>query len=104
MSEPKVISINRDFTHTPGGRYAKESEYSAEEFREKHLVPPLTKGERLIVDIDGTAGYGTSFLEEAFGGLARKFGSEFVEQHVEIKTDGREQYKAEIERFIRDAE
>lgn len=25
----------------------------------------------LLVDLDGTAGYGTAFLEEAFGGLVR---------------------------------
>ena len=28
--------------------------------------------DRLIVDLDGTAGLGTSFLEESFGGLIRR--------------------------------
>ena len=27
---------------------------------------------KLIVDLDGTAGLGTSFLEESFGGLIRR--------------------------------
>ncbi|SUC38133.1 STAS-like domain-containing protein [Prevotella pallens] len=28
--------------------------------------------EKFIIDLDGTAGYGTSFLEEVFGGLIRE--------------------------------
>ena len=36
------------------------------------------KGEKLEIDLDGTEGYATSFLDEAFGGLARKYGKEKV--------------------------
>lgn len=32
----------------------------------------LEKGENLTIDLDGTSGYGTSFLEEVFGGLIRE--------------------------------
>ena len=31
------------------------------------------KGEKLTINMDGGYGYPTSFLEEAFGGLARKY-------------------------------
>ena len=51
-------------------------EYSGEDFREKILAPAFAKckknGEQLTVNLDGGYGYGSSFLEEAFGGLVRK--------------------------------
>ena len=70
------ISIARDYTKTPGGRFIKEGDYSGEDFREKMLFPAFKemkeKGDKLTVDLDGGYGYGSSFLDEAFGGLARK--------------------------------
>lgn len=35
------------------------------------LKSSIETGEELIVDLDGSNGYGYSFLEEAFGGLVR---------------------------------
>lgn len=35
------------------------------------MIPMLAQAEILIIDLDGTDGYGSSFLEEAFGGLVR---------------------------------
>jgi STAS-like domain of unknown function (DUF4325) len=67
----RTISIAKDFTRYPSGRYMKHSRTSGEEFRERFLIEPLAKGERILVDLDGTIGYGSSFLEEAFGGAAR---------------------------------
>ena len=71
------ISILKDFSRTPGFRYRSDGPYSGEEFRESILEPlfedPSTD-EKIEIDLDGVAGYATSFLEEAFGGLARKFG------------------------------
>ena len=72
------IKISRDFTPTPGPRYIKESDIdnSGESFRKKILYPTFLRAleskMRLVVDLDGTAGYGTSFLEESFGGLIRE--------------------------------
>lgn len=72
-----IFSIAKDFTDTPGLRYKHQSEFSGELFREEHLRRLLktyqeTK-EPIIIDLDGVFGYPTSFLEEAFGGLAREF-------------------------------
>ena len=67
-----TISIARDFSVHPGGRTPGDGPYSGEEFRETFLVPVLLASERVIIDFDGTRGYGSSFLEEAFGGLIRK--------------------------------
>lgn len=77
-----IIRIATDFTETPGARYRIEGDFSGEEFRESILEPKFleakSKVEQLTIDLDGGYGYPTSFLEEAFGGLARKYGSASV--------------------------
>lgn len=68
----KMISIAKDFSPTPAGRYSTDGPKSGEHFRELLLVPALAQQADVTVDLDGTLGYGSSFLEEAFGGLIRK--------------------------------
>jgi hypothetical protein len=70
-----VINVARDFSKSPGGRFAKYGPGSGEEFRRSILVPALrsarSSGAAVIVDFDGALTYPVSFLEEAFGGLVR---------------------------------
>ena len=70
------LSIANDFSRTPGVRYPQEGDFTGEEFRDTVLIPKVKeafeRGEKLVVDLDGTYGLGPSFLEEAFGGLIRK--------------------------------
>ena len=72
------LSIAKDFSVTPGPRYIIEGDYSGQDCREKILLPRLqsavSENKKLFIDLDGTAGYGTSFLEETFGGLIRENG------------------------------
>ena len=65
------IKIATQYSRYPGGRYRRLGKFSGEEFRDDHLIPALKSGDKVIVVLDGTAGYGSSFLEEAFGGLVR---------------------------------
>lgn len=67
-----VVNIARDFTRFPAGRYKRLGSTSGEEFRERFLEAPISKGEPVRVEFDGTLGYGSSFLDEAFGGLVHK--------------------------------
>lgn len=67
----KIVNVARDFTRFPSGRYKKNGNTSGEAFREKYLEPAINAGEEVTVELDGTIGYGSSFLEEAFGGLVR---------------------------------
>jgi hypothetical protein len=67
----KTISIANDFTKFPAGRFKDDGPYSGELFRERFLAPALSTDEQLVIDLDGARGYGSSFLEEAFGGLVR---------------------------------
>ena len=69
----KRIDIAKDFSDTPIGRYHPEDgPFTGERFREEFLYPALKEHGEVSVSIDGTEGYGSSFLEEAFGGLVRK--------------------------------
>jgi hypothetical protein len=60
-----------DFTMFPGPRYRKLGKNSGEEFRDEVLIPALMEHNVVGMDLDGVIGYGSSFLEEAFGGLIR---------------------------------
>lgn len=75
-----IIKIATDYTDTPGARYKEQGPFPGEEFRDELLYPKyiecFEKNEELIVDLDGGYGYGSSFLEEAFGGLVRRLKKE----------------------------
>ena len=64
----KVISLAQDFSRHPGPRFVNQGPHSGERFR-RVLVKALSEYERIVVDLDGTTGIGSSFLDEAFGGL-----------------------------------
>lgn len=97
------ISVARDFSMVPAGREVVDGPFSGERFRQQHLFPALKTGNQVIVDLDGTLGYGSSFLEEAFGGLVRAdgFGREFL-QRLQLEASDRT-LKTEIEGYINDA-
>jgi len=86
-----AYTIAEQFSETPGGRFKKHGPYSGEEFREdvlrRRLQDAVNADETLVVVLDGTAGYGSSFLEEAFGGLIRRglFDRETVKRHLELR-------------------
>ncbi len=70
-----VIKIAKEFTTVPGPRYIHEGKWSGEEFRTQKFYQLISgaiqANQSIVVDLDGTLGYGTSFLEEIFGGLIR---------------------------------
>jgi hypothetical protein len=83
------ISIADDFSKYPGPRYERDGPESGEKFRDTLLIPALknaqARGAVLTVVLDNVAGYGSSFLEEAFGGLIRSgFTPETLRRHLNI--------------------
>lgn len=66
-----LIRIAEDFSRLPGGRYPQDGDGNGTTFREKFLVPVLKSHGTARIILDGTRGYPSSFLEEAFGGLVR---------------------------------
>lgn len=65
------LNIAKEFSEVPAGRFEDDGPFSGEAFREKFLVPALSENTTVIVQLDGGEGQGSSFLEEAFGGLIR---------------------------------
>lgn len=53
------------------GRYRRDGDKSAEEFREDVLKPALVKNDMVTLDISMKYGLASSALEEIFGGLVR---------------------------------
>jgi hypothetical protein len=99
-----------DFSKTPGSRYRDEGEkaHSGQEFREDILEPNFkiatTNKQKVHVDLDGTIGYGTSWLEEVFGGLTRAYGKEKVLNLLEFKSEEEDYLIEDIKQYIEDAE
>ena len=101
------IIISSDFSKTPTARYRSDGKYSGEEFREdvleKKYLEAVKSEQKLFIDLDGGYGYATSFLEEAFGGLARKYGAAVVRNVLEFKSDDEPELIPDILEYIDDA-
>lgn len=62
------FSVAKDFSRFPAGRVKADGKFSGEAFRIL-FRECLVHYPEVLVDLDGTKGYGSSWLEEAFGGL-----------------------------------
>ena len=84
-----TIRVTRDFSEYPAGRYRADGPYAGEIFRDDLLVPLLKKNDVVEIDLDGAMGYGSSFLEETFGGLVRehRFSSAALHQMLRFKSE-----------------
>lgn len=102
------LSIALDFSPVTGGRTPEEGDFSGEVFRETILFPAykesLEKKEILEIDFDGCYGIGTSFLEEAFGGLIREHQCIGMLEHLEMVASDDETIIANVTKYIREAE
>ncbi|EOR96498.1 hypothetical protein ADIARSV_0282 [Arcticibacter svalbardensis MN12-7] len=96
-----TISVLNDFTEYPGLRNCSISEFSGEEFYHDHLnngfKESYDKKEKLIINLDGTGGYASSFLDEAFGNLVYDFTLNVVKSNIEIISDEEPHWKDMIE-------
>lgn len=102
-----TIDIGRDFSEVPSGRFPADGEFNGERFRKELLVPALKRSDRVVIDIDGTEGFGSSFLEEAFGGLVRSEGFAYDELErklvISSKSTKTERYRRKIIQYIKKA-
>ena len=62
----------------------------------------MQDGGKIIINLDGTAGYATSFLEEAFGGLVRDL-KRRISPYLTIVTENLVR-QMEVEKYVQDAE
>ena len=101
-----VITIATDFARYPFGRYVDDGPYSGQRFREEFLAPALERdSNEITVVLDGAIGMGSSFLEEAFGGLVRQgFDRDEVARRIRISSSRDGTKMSEIARYIAEAE
>lgn len=102
-----TINVSSEFSRTPGPRSPDEGDFSGEEFLQKLLKPrfeqALAANTSLLVVLDGTEGYATSFLEASFGGLARLHDPATVLKTVTVVSNDEPYLVEEIQTYIKDA-
>lgn len=102
------IKLSTDFSATPGGRLIADGDYSGELFRDTLLLEKYEEAERtntlLEVDFDDCYGVGTSFLEEAFGGLVRKHHKHGILKRLKIVALEDETIPGNIKKYVEEAE
>ncbi|MBR0041777.1 MAG: STAS-like domain-containing protein [Bacteroides sp.] len=85
------INIAKDFSPILGGRFIKLGPHSGEEFYNTLLkdayLKAIEEGTQLIIELDGTKGYPSSFLDASFGELAREYGVKSVRETLILKAE-----------------
>lgn len=113
----KIILRVREFTRYPGPRLKEDGDYSGEEFRDRYLLPKYLEAVKnkvcLHVIFDGTKGYASSFLEEAFGGLVREgqnkkelkkyLNKKELKKYLKVHSSDRRWYEQEVYSYIDEA-
>jgi len=98
-----VINIGKQFSRFPAGRYIGDGDSCGQKFREDWIVPAISVGTKVAIEFDDALGYGSSFLEEAFGGLVRSgFSKARLKDLLKLVTSD-ESLKIEVEQYIDDA-
>ena len=84
------INIAKDFGIVLGGRWIRLGPCSGEEFYIKKLEPSFLNAKKnntkLYIELDGTKGYPSSFLDQSFGELARRHGVSEVRNTIIFET------------------
>lgn len=106
----KIIKVATKFPY-PGSRFIRLGPQSGEEFK-NYLFERLVEiygqdfksnqNSTILVDLDGTVGYGSSFLEEGFGGLLRMGVPYSIVNSLKIKSNEEPELVEEIDEYIQD--
>lgn len=105
MSDKEItIKILTDFSESPGPRYENQGPDSGEKFYHDLLndkfAQACQKNCQLVLDLDGTDGYMSSFLDEAIGNLVFDFGADVVKKHLVIVSNEEPAWKEVIENQV----
>ena len=97
MGEHIMIELAK-FSKYPSGRDAGDGDFNGTRFRDEILVPAVkaaqAQNKKLSVSLSGVMSFGSSFLEEAFGGLVAHGNAtkEFLKNNLVIEP-GKPSYK-----------
>jgi hypothetical protein len=79
-----------DFTETPGPRYIDQGPSSGEQFYldvlNQQFADCIKHKRSLSLELDGVAGYPSSFLDQALGELVYDFSADLVKRYLKFKT------------------
>lgn len=88
------------YSEYPGPRYCVQGPFSGEDYYHKVLnsefYKAITNEEKLQINLDGTAGYASSFLDEALGNLVYDFGEIAVKNNIFIVSEQEPEWKEMI--------
>lgn len=86
----KIIVRVLDYTENPGPRFIHQGDFSGEDFYKKVLnkkmAECINQKATMEVWLDGTSGYPSSFLDQAFGELVYDFTENEVRKIVHFVT------------------
>lgn len=92
--ETIIINIAKDFSPVVGARYRNLGPYSGQAFYEDILEPQFKaakdEGKKLEIYLDGVRSYSESFLDESFGLLARRYGTDVVKNIIIFRHETKE--------------
>lgn len=98
------INIANDFTREPGARNYSDGPFSGEEFFDKLLKPKYVEAKnsqvKLKIILDGTEGYASSFLNEAFIRLGSEFGADEVWSNLILVSDEIPKYIKKVKESV----
>lgn len=111
MMGNEIMIKMSDFSTYPSGREDEDGAYNGTKFRETVLRPAIEtakqNGQIVCVSLENVLSFGSSFLEEAFGGLIRKkiVDKNFLKNHLRIEPGkpAYERYKDAIFQYIDNA-
>lgn len=99
----EIVIVN-EFTDTPGARTYEDGPFSGQEFFDKLLKPKFIEakeqGVKLRIDLDGTNGYASSFINEAFSLLGNEFGADEVWSLLELKSEEVPKYITKVKESV----
>jgi hypothetical protein len=91
METKKIKLVVMDYSMSPGPRYSSQGDDSGEDFYHQKLneafYKAISKNIVLEVNLDGSDGYASSFLDEAFGNLIYDFSLNLVKGNLKIISD-----------------
>lgn len=102
------LNVATEFYKRPLGRDRSQGTYTGEAFREDILVKKISSllpNEKLLIDFTGVTMNGSSFLEEAFGGLVRKcgFDKNYLKSILVFNFPRRPSLESKVWSYINDA-
>lgn len=86
MKKDKIVyDFAKEFTETPGPRYASLGDFSGEKFKDEVLRNLLEEYDKVEIDGSGIkTSFSPSFLSEAFGSLSVEMGADTLLGRVRL--------------------